>query len=250
METNNTYKEIKSWFESNRDLKLGMKLHAKYSKNTKNIKKLAVTKINRKQLLETYLQEILNNCKPSSEKKFTQNKDEKSTQRVVKQTFQQRLEEEFPKLKFSDLPDKLKLLVFKRFEAWEKSKELHNAQQEAETNEERFEAAKQTVQSIMENWTIWEELDNYQKFGEILGKHPDFEKNEFEEWIAEMEKKSALEYTKEFNKVRKNARNNINRLLKKSEEKPLTEKQQEIIDMWIYKHDLVSQKLLEPLFNC
>jgi len=249
MNTSNAYSEILNWFNGDRNLNAGMKLHTRYSKNHANKMRLAKGIGNRKRLLETYLQEILNSHKPKSEPIFENKKNQsETTETKFKKTFQQRLEQEFPKLKFSDLPDKLKLLVFKRFDAWEKSKQYHAEQHQAETNEERFEAAAKTVRAIMENWGIWEELDHFHTNGKILGKHPDFEKNEFDEWIIEMERKPVLEYTKEFQKVRKNARNNISRMLQIAKKQELTDKQQQIIDTWIYKHDIVSVKINEPVW--
>jgi len=248
MEKNNIYEEIKNWFENSKDIKAGMRLHAKYQKNKSKILKIASDISNRKRFLEIYLKEILNQNKPIGVpviKNFeTIDKIHNvETKQVFKKSFQERLQEEFPKLIFGQLPDELKLLVYKRYDAWEKSKQFHAKQQNAQSEEERFEAVKNTVNNIKINWAIWEELDYYQKYGKMLGKHPDFKKNEFEEKIKELEKLPPIEFALEMNRLRKNIRNRINDFIRISKTNTLTVEQEQLMNEKIKNHDYISLKI-------
>ncbi len=271
MEKEKVYLEIKACLTGKFDIKLAMRIHTKYSKNYANKKRLATKPVSRKALLPTYLKELLNFYKPLNieEPRPLNNSTEpnknpsnpideseniapsEQTKRVpIKKSIDQRLKEEFPKLKFKELPDNLKLLVLKRYDAWEESKKYHELQHIAETDKERFEAAKNTVLSIQENWQIWEELDYYHKYRKPLGKHSSFKKKTFEEEIKELEKKPVHEYTKEFGLIRQRARNNINRLLNiKKKKKKLTEPQRKLLKSWIHKFNVVSEKLELPLWK-
>jgi len=245
-----TYNEIKDWFDSKRDVKLGMKIHAKYQKNKSKVLDIATNIVNRNNILQKYLLELLNEFKPIDEPKFIPNKknsvnQNSNNQKVYKESLTDRLKKEFPKLVFNDLPKNLQLLVIERYTAWQKSVDYHAKQHDAQTDEERFEAVKNTISNIKNNWTIWEELEHYQKYNKPIGKHKSFEKNEFEEWVKEQEKKSAAEAALIFSKFRKNCRNNIFKLIKKAEIEPLTENQKEIFNLWIEKHDIVSVKINE-----
>jgi len=237
------FNEILAWFESTQDIKEGMKLHTRYSKNYSNKRKLALDPANRKKFLIMYMKELLDIYKPVDVILPDKEKQEQPGKKVYKESIGQRLSKEFPKLVFNDLPDTLKLLVIKRYSAWEESKKWHTLQHEAEADDERFVAAKNTVEAVMENWQIWEELEHYQKYNKILGNHPKFKEDEFLSMIKELEKKAVNEYVKEFASIRRRARNNIHNMLRKGK---LNEKQEQILNLWIYKHDIVSTKLGEP----
>jgi hypothetical protein len=142
------------------------------------------------------------------------------------------------------LPDVLKLLVFKRYDAWADSTKYHNLQHDAKTDEERFLAAKNTVEAIQENWKIWDELNHWHKYKKVLGKHPKFKENEFLDYIAELERKPQAECIKELFIIRRRARNNINTLLRKGED--ITPENERLVEIWIEKHNIVSEKLNEP----
>ncbi|MCD6566518.1 MAG: hypothetical protein J7K53_11325 [Bacteroidales bacterium] len=243
------YEEILSWFNSGQKIPLGLKIHAKYSKNYSNIKLLAFKPINRKKLLPIFLKELLDAHKPANVTVFITKEAKPDKKLVYKQSIQERLQKEFPKIIFKKLPESLKLLVFERYDAWEQSKIQYQAQHNAETDNERFIAAKLTEKAMQLNWQIWDELNYWHKHKTILGKHHKFKEDKFQTWLKEQERKSPEEYTKEFAKLRAKARNNLHDYNRKAEKQPLTDKQQAKYDLWIYKHDLISIKLKEPAWK-
>jgi len=245
MNTQKAYEEIKEWFDSDRDIKKAQKLHAKYSKNYANRKRLAKNVTLRKKLLPTYLMELLNKFKPIDAEKLYLKKAIVPSSPTRKEDVTMKLQNEFPKLIFKDLPNNLKLLVFKRYDAWEESKVQHVLLHSAETIEDRHTAVRSCVLAIKENWSIWDELNEFHKTGKVLGLHSSMKENDFDVHIKQLEELSPEEYTKQFMKIRKNMRNNINAMIKKYEGKvPGTSL--ETLDFNIYKFNVVSKKLKEP----
>jgi len=250
------YYEIKACLSCRLDIKQALKIHYKYSKNSENKKRLARNPVLRKKLLPIYLQELLELYRPLNIKEETKTEHPKQPVKTQKKVTKiamsvaQKLKKDFPKLDFDKLPENMQLLVIKRYAAWESSKKNYALQQSAKTDEERFKYGKATVENIMENWKIWEELNNYHMYGKPLGKHASFSANEFENKIAELEKLPTLELAKELAKIRRNKRNAINRLLgKEKKNKKLTEKQRTLLKTLIFEFDYVSTKLNEPLWN-
>lgn len=248
MNNDKIYSGIKEWFDSDKNLNKGMKLHTQHSKSHANKMRLAKQPLKRKNLLPIYLKEIMNNHRPDgvdiqeSDKKTESEKVEKKRVKSVSI----KLQEEFPFLKFNDLPSALQLLVLKRYQKWEEGKLAYAEQQDTETDNERFLAAKNTVLSTKENWDIWAELDHFQRFGKILGKHPQFEENVFLAEIKQLEQLPAVECTKELTRIRVNRRNAINRLLNINKKKGISEKQKSDLKQKISEFDVVSIKLSEP----
>ena len=245
MNKQKAYEELKAWFDSNRDMKEAQKLHAKYSKNYANKMRLAKNIPLRKKLLPTYLMELLNKFKPADSEKLYLKKAVAPSAPTRKEDITLKLAKEFPKLVFKDLPDNLKLLVFKRYDAWEQSKKQHVLLHTSETDDDRFTAVRSCVLAIKENWTIWDELNEYHKTGKVLGLHSSMKENNFDIQIKKLEELSPEEYTKQFMTIRKNMRNNINALVKKYNGE-VPETSLETLNFNIYKFNVVSKKLKEP----
>jgi len=246
------YYEIKACLTGKLDIKQALKVHYKYSRNNANKQKMALKPVLRKRLLPVYLTELLEYYRPADIKEEI-NKVAKQAAKtpkkaaVIPMSVSQKLKKEFPKLDFNSLPENLQLLVIKRYAAWESSKKNYALQQEAKKDAERFINAKATVEDIMENWKIWEELEHYHMYGKPLGKHDSFSADEFKAKITELEKLPAMELAKELAKIRRNKRNAINRLLgQEKKKKKLTEKQRILLKTRIYEFDYVSVKLDEP----
>lgn len=64
--------------------------------------------------------------------------------------------------------------------------------------------------------------------------------------ITELEKLSPLKCAKEFMIIRRRARNNIFTIQRK---KNKSEKDIELMNEWIKRHDIISEKLNEPLWK-
>jgi len=242
------YDELSQCLSGEFNMKLAMRLHAKYSKSHANKMKVAKRVAERKKLLKRFLGELLALYQPAGEPKIKQVEPEKETLKVkLQKPVAEKLKSEFPKLNFADLPDNLKILVINRYSAWESSKQKHSEQHSATNDEDRFIAARDTVENIIENWKIWEELEHYQKYGKPLGQHSSFIINDFEAEITAVEKLSVTECIKALILIRNRARNNINRLLKiKKDGQQLSEEQNDLLKTWIFKFDYVSVKLNEP----
>ncbi len=237
---NKLYQEITNWLNNPIDINEGMRLHTLCSKNIKNKRVLAFQAQKRKFLLPLFLREIVKNFVPVKKKEAENNTV--NPQSIV----ETKLRKEFPKIVFKDLPEALKKLVFVRYDAWAETVKQHALQHMAVTDQERFVAAKATVTNIIENWQIWDELNNWHKYNKVLGKHPALKENEFLTQLSELEAKGKDIATKEYMMIRRRARNNIHILLRM---KKLTEKQEKLLTTWIEKHDIVSQRLNEPLWE-
>lgn len=256
MKTKDSYGEIKVWFDSGKPFNTGLKLFHKYSTNGYDkMRLLRMSMQNKQTFIEGRLREIMEKNKPKTKRQAIKQPSQagQTTNKVAPKNttkfppVQERLQTEFPKIVFSQLPDTLKLLVFKRYDAWQKAVEHHKKQHEAETDKERFEAAKQTVLSKQENWQIWEELHHWHQYNKPLGKHESFQENDFLKAIREAEaNKPAAEVAKMLITIRKRARNNINEYLRKD---GLTPEQEQKKAQWVWKHDIVSKKLGEPLWE-
>lgn len=246
---NNIFEEIQNWFESGKDLKQGMKLHTTHSKNFNNKKLLAKTILNKSKLLERLLLELLNQNRPANVEKIKIKKPQFEEKRLVfKENIATRLKKEFPKIDFKDLPDKLKLLVFKRYDAWEKSVKAHAAMHKSETNEDRRTAVFECVENIEKNWRIWDELNEFHKTGKTLNLFPELKEELFDNHIKQLEQLSAEQYTKEFTVILRRTKNNLFAFLKrKNNTVPYESK--ETYDLNVYKHDVVARKLNEPLWK-
>lgn len=106
-----------------------------------------------------------------------------------------KLRDEFPFLKDENCPDKLLLLVGKKMGHYDRYCDFHAEMMKSVdeidadgnvtvpgaelTAEEKFELAKSAVQNFVANQDIYDELNHYKATGEILGKHPIFEDEEF-----------------------------------------------------------------------
>ncbi len=244
------YHEIKACLTGKFDINTAMRLHTKYSKNFKNKKILALYPVKRRTLLKPFLRELFNAFKPAEVKEEIPEQPEPPTEPLrvtAPKSISEKLKKDFPKLEFEELPDNFKLLVIKRYSAWEESKRHHKAQHEATTDAERFEHAKDTFLNAKENWDIWEELEHYHMYGKPIGKHSSFKISEFQKEIEEVEKLPVAKMVKELTRIRKNKRTAINRILNiQNKKKKITEQQQEVLDISINEFNIVSVKLDEP----
>ncbi|MHA1169454.1 MAG: hypothetical protein ACTSRU_16635, partial [Candidatus Hodarchaeales archaeon] len=88
------------------------------------------------------------------------------------------LRQEFPKLKFEELPDDLKVLLIDRIALYNKAKQAREDKYTAENEEDRHKFNKIEIECMMGNLLIWDELNHFSKTKKILGKHPRFKANE------------------------------------------------------------------------
>ena len=161
----------------------------------------------------------------------------------VKKPIAELLKEEFAKLSFNDLPDNLKLLVIRRYECKRLAVIAHDDAQNAETDDQRFDAIKSCVLLMRENWQIWAELDHYHKTNTILGQHESFKLNAFETKIQTIEREcSALEAAKQLLGMMRTARNRIYALRKDPG-------QEKLIQKWIERYNLLAKKLNEKTWK-
>jgi len=237
------HEKIATWLLSNQNLKEGLKLHTQYSRNQQHKLRLATSNLNKKLLLVAYMQELAKIYKPVNVIEQIQSpKSFAAKKKVFHESFGVRFSRECPKIDFSNLPDKLKLLVFKRFDLNENAIRQHINMHLATNDESRFEAARACILSVQENWEIWDELNEYQITGKPLGKHVSFQKDEFEEFKRELELMDDVERGKEMSLIRRRAKNNINAIMRRKGS-------QDVIQMWIKKHDYVSEILGEALWQ-
>lgn len=68
-------------------------------------------------------------------------------------------------------PDELKILISDRITAYYKYLEGRKDLFTAKTLEEKFQAARKTVESDLDNKAMWQELNHYNKHGVVLGVH-------------------------------------------------------------------------------
>ncbi len=116
-----------------------------------------------------------------------------------------KLRDQFPFLKKPDCPDILKVLVSDLMTAYDNYTEGRKQLFDKMSIEEEAVLAHDIVENFISNKQAFEELEHYQKTGQILGNHPIFEKIAFRE---EFEKKSAADLTKKSNALRKNISTN------------------------------------------
>lgn len=94
----------------------------------------------------------------------------------VEKPERQKLRDEFPFLSDPRCPNELKILISDKLTAYHAYVEAHGHLFTAETSQEQFEAARNTVENWLENQAIYKELDFFKKHAEILGEHKLFEK--------------------------------------------------------------------------
>jgi hypothetical protein len=85
-----------------------------------------------------------------------------------------KLREEFPFLNEANCPEEFKILVADKYSSFIRFKEGHEDLFKAENEDDLLTADIKTVENVLENQSIWDELDHYNKTGEILGKHAIF----------------------------------------------------------------------------
>lgn len=124
-----------------------------------------------------------------------------------------RLRDEFPFLKEKHCPEPLKILVSDMISAYDRYHEAHERLFTALTPEDFAAASADVVENYLENREIWDELNHYKEKGEILGKHPIFERLIR---FAEIAKLSGTELVK----LQKSLENNIARNKKKIADEP------------------------------
>jgi len=246
MKKEGAYNEILNWLDSDRNIKKGIKIHSKYSKNYQRKKKLAFYPVLRKKLLPLFLNDLLKSYKPK-DVIIKKKKKKKAPKEIYTPNLLSKLKKEFPKIVFTELPETLKKLVPVRYQAWEDSIKYYALQHAADNEIDRFNAAKSTILSIQTNWLIWDELNHWHINRKILGKHPKFKEDEFLDQIKELKSKSEVEYFNEITKIRAKARNNILRMIRKHDN--FTTSQQNIVDFWIFKHNIVSEILKQPIWK-
>ncbi|MEX0273252.1 MAG: hypothetical protein AB3N16_02630 [Flavobacteriaceae bacterium] len=122
-----------------------------------------------------------------------------------------KLRDQFPFLRKADCPDVLKILVNELISAYERFKEVQPKLHELLS----ADVAKHTVDVVLENYIknkeAWDELEHYKETGNLLGKHPVFERLAAKEEIAGLS-------TPDLTQKIKNLENNIGRNKNKGNE--------------------------------
>ncbi|KAB8156148.1 hypothetical protein EZY14_002715 [Kordia sp. TARA_039_SRF] len=103
----------------------------------------------------------------------------------LKQAF--KLREQFPFLAQADCPDVLKIVVNDLITCYDTFRENQPLLHEALTDEHRKKIADTVVDNYIQNKEAWAELEHYQETGELLGKHPIFERLAKKEEITKMD---------------------------------------------------------------
>ena len=86
-----------------------------------------------------------------------------------------RFRERFPFLAKEECPDVLKVLVADAITTHDNYTNAHAelaGKNDGETTKETEKLSEEVVENMIENKAIWEELEHYEKTGELLGKHP------------------------------------------------------------------------------
>jgi len=230
--------DITKWLASDRNIKKGMELFLRVSQDTQKRKILINQPINRKRLLPIFFKALLpqentvNNSPPIPAEK------PKSTSQIFSK--------EFKNVDFAELPDTLQLLVIRRIKLHKQAQTSYQAQHNATNKESRLAAAQATIEAIKENWAIWDELNHFALNKKVLGKHSSFNISSFNAFVLDCNKLSLQERNKEFLKYRNRCASNIRYFARK---KKLSEKQLEIKNLWIYKHNEISNLINESLWN-
>ena len=118
-----------------------------------------------------------------------------------------KLRQEFPFLTKPNCPNELKILVADMLTAYYNYMEAHPQLALSENADELNSLAGTVVENYLENRSIWEELNHYQKKGEILGLHPKLKEMAFRNEIADLP-------TAELIKLKDNLYNKITRTKK------------------------------------
>ena len=82
--------------------------------------------------------------------------------------------EEFPFLNAESCPVELEALASRKFSRYHAYVSLHRKLRDCTSLEECSKISKELIDNYIENRLIWDELNYYQKHGELLGKHPIF----------------------------------------------------------------------------
>jgi hypothetical protein len=188
------YTEISTWLsDPNADYWAGVKLYEKYGPDIRL--KLRVFPagdfLGNKKTLRYELEKLVKkksllhsrSVKPVSTSPDQPGK-EVSEKVSIPKTNDGYLRKEFPQLKFSDLPDDLKVLVVDKIALYHKANELREKKFDAATDQERLDLNAGEIEARMENKLIWDELNHFQQTGKVLGKHPRFARQKEIEKLA------------------------------------------------------------------
>lgn len=181
--------ELKSWLDNpGRDYFAGVKLYEKYGDDVRLKMRVfpAGPFINNQTLLHYELEKVYKTLsktdKAETDKTILSRQEEKTE--IIKPVLpviavqtdpkQGYLRKEFPKLKFEDLPDDLKVLVIDARISYGKAQKAREEKFNANTDEERLEHNLTEIENRLENKLIWKELNHFQETGMVLGEHPRF----------------------------------------------------------------------------
>lgn len=95
-----------------------------------------------------------------------------------------KMRDQFPFLRDSDCPDALKILVADMITSYENFKKNQPKLHEVLDAAEEKALADVVVKDYIENKQAWDELEHYRANGEVLGKHPLFERLSAKEEIT------------------------------------------------------------------
>lgn len=208
--------DLKQWLDNpTRDYYVGVKLYEKYGDDLRL--KIRVfpsgPMISNQKILQYELQKVydgsaknVKNKAPESkpiqavaeEKPADQTEEKPQTRVPIPESTEGFLRKEFPKIQFGSLPNELKILVVDRIALYHAANAAREAKFEAISDEERLKLNTEEIQSRIKNDEIWAELNHYQETGEILGKHPLFERYRFAEKLKGLTKESLIKMKKNF----------------------------------------------------
>lgn len=226
--------EIKKWLDITpieRDYLVGIELYRKYG-NDNRLKMRVFIPQNKfevnKRTLAYELGKLIKGYVPSDIKKgsglnkkqktkssATDKPSQKQETEPIPTTTQGHLKKEFPQIIFSDLPDMLKILVVDRISLFSQANEARKKKLDASTNEERAKFNVIEIDCRNKNQLIWNELNHFQKYRKVLGKHPKFKQ---ENDLAKLNKLSREQLISKKNNFA-SARSKANKSIKKNPDK-------------------------------
>lgn len=176
------HEEIISWFENGCKYASGVELYQKFGRDMRLKRFVFLPQNNSAAVLARLRSELASlvgidpdKWKPKPKKQDIPQPDPATVRKIqMKINPEKSLKMAFPKIDYSKLPDVLKILTMDRISLFHKANAARRRWFDAKTDTERLAANGEEISCRRENLLIWEELNHFNKTGEILGKHPRF----------------------------------------------------------------------------
>lgn len=238
--------EIKEYFETDRSFLPGVMLFNKHGRNLTFLRILNTKGETKDTLAKLHYQLWKVSGIPEKEWKALMMSDPISKDPVVraelipepvKKTI--KLREEFPFLKDPECPRELKALVADMLSAYDNYKDAHSRILDEESEEMVRKLSQLTVESFLENRSIWDELNHFKANNELLGEHPIFIEMKFRDTLKDL---SADELSKRKNNVRANITKTNKKIFKDPEDEKVGE-WTEKVKVWEFEFPLLDAEL-------